>query len=239
VYSPKIYEDLIPLLYQVARKRDKPMTRIVDEILRPKVLEKALYQTKTHRGDTGMKEKIECIEVSLESGEIFSRQQSMTRQKLAEFLNNQSLPGTTALVNIRGFYEAKTFVILTKGKVQSMNSENGNPTQGVMNLAPILAFSLDLQGDDTDQRSKASSTSPNKPSGSPANGSNNNGAANNGEKMTTPQRRYLFRLLAEKKNLKGNEAESYLKETCEVESLSDIEKFTASKLIDNLLNGGE
>lgn len=178
-----------------------------------------------------MKERIECIEVSLESGEILSRQQSMTPKKLAELLNKKSLSGTTALVNIRGFSEAKTFVILTKGKVQPMNGNDGN---GVMNLAPILAFSLDLQGNETDRGSKTSSNGSNKP-----NGSNNNGAAKGGEKMTTPQRRYLFRLLAEKKNLKGNEAEEYLKETCEVESLSEIEKFTASKLIDKLLNGGD
>jgi len=183
-----------------------------------------------------MKEKIECIEVSLESGEILSRQQSMTPKKLAELLNKKSLSGTTALVNIRGFSEAKTFVILTKGKVQPMNGNDGN---GVMNLAPILAFSLDLQGDVTDRGSKTPSNGSDKHSGSPANGSNNNGAAKGGEKMTTPQRRYLFRLLAEKKNLKGNEAEEYLKETCEVESLSEIEKFTASKLIDKLLNGGD
>jgi hypothetical protein len=35
MYSPRIKNDLIPLLYRIARHEGKPMTRIVDEILRP------------------------------------------------------------------------------------------------------------------------------------------------------------------------------------------------------------
>jgi hypothetical protein len=34
MYSPKISEDLIPALYRLAKDRRKPMTRIVDKILR-------------------------------------------------------------------------------------------------------------------------------------------------------------------------------------------------------------
>ena len=37
MYSPKIRDDLIPLLYRLARQEDKPMTRLVDEILRVEV----------------------------------------------------------------------------------------------------------------------------------------------------------------------------------------------------------
>ena len=37
MYSPKIKDDLIPLLYRIARHEGKPMTRIVDEILRPEI----------------------------------------------------------------------------------------------------------------------------------------------------------------------------------------------------------
>lgn len=33
-YSPKIHEDLIPVLYRLARAKKIPMTRLVDEILR-------------------------------------------------------------------------------------------------------------------------------------------------------------------------------------------------------------
>lgn len=34
MYSPKIAEDLIPLLYRLAKAQKKPMTEVVDEILR-------------------------------------------------------------------------------------------------------------------------------------------------------------------------------------------------------------
>jgi hypothetical protein len=37
MYSPNIRDDLIPLLYRLARKEGKPMTRLVDEILRGEV----------------------------------------------------------------------------------------------------------------------------------------------------------------------------------------------------------
>jgi len=38
MYSPKIQEDLIPLLYRLRLRFDKPMTEIVDEILRPEAM---------------------------------------------------------------------------------------------------------------------------------------------------------------------------------------------------------
>lgn len=34
VYSPKIAEDLVPRIYKLAKARDIPMTRLVDEMLR-------------------------------------------------------------------------------------------------------------------------------------------------------------------------------------------------------------
>ena len=37
MYSPKIKDDLIPLLYRVAKNEGKPMTQLVGEILRPEI----------------------------------------------------------------------------------------------------------------------------------------------------------------------------------------------------------
>jgi len=34
MYSPKIKEDLIPVIYKLAKKEGKTMTRLLDEILR-------------------------------------------------------------------------------------------------------------------------------------------------------------------------------------------------------------
>lgn len=39
MYSPKIKNDLIPILFRLAQERDKSMTVIVDEILRPTLIE--------------------------------------------------------------------------------------------------------------------------------------------------------------------------------------------------------
>jgi hypothetical protein len=39
MYSPKIKTDLIPILYRMAEENKKPMTRIVDELLRPVLIE--------------------------------------------------------------------------------------------------------------------------------------------------------------------------------------------------------
>jgi hypothetical protein len=39
LYTPKISEDLIPLIYQKAKSEKKPMTKIVNEILEEKLSE--------------------------------------------------------------------------------------------------------------------------------------------------------------------------------------------------------
>lgn len=39
MYSPKIAEDLIPRLYRLKKRLDKPMTEIVDSILREELTE--------------------------------------------------------------------------------------------------------------------------------------------------------------------------------------------------------
>ncbi|MCI0563077.1 MAG: hypothetical protein MN733_31755, partial [Nitrososphaera sp.] len=59
----------------------------------------------------------------------------------------------------------------------------------------------------------------------------------NGALMTEAQRRYLFRLLAEKKNLKGKEAEMHLKRAFGVPALGSIDKASASQYIDQLVRG--
>jgi hypothetical protein len=54
-----------------------------------------------------------------------------------------------------------------------------------------------------------------------------------GEKMTDPQKRYLFRLLAAQ-SVNGKAAEAHLKEYFRVERLADIPKAAASTYIDQL-----
>jgi hypothetical protein len=49
MYSPRIRDDLIPLLYRIARHEAKPMTRIVDEILRPEIERRFQQQNRSTR----------------------------------------------------------------------------------------------------------------------------------------------------------------------------------------------
>lgn len=55
-----------------------------------------------------------------------------------------------------------------------------------------------------------------------------------GEKMTEPQRRYLFRLLAAQK-VEGKAAEKHLKDYFKVPSLGEISRQAASQYIDQLV----
>ena len=52
--------------------------------------------------------------------------------------------------------------------------------------------------------------------------------------MTEPQKRYLFRLLAQQ-GIDGKAAEGHLKETFQVATLREVSKTTASQLIEQLI----
>jgi hypothetical protein len=59
--------------------------------------------------------------------------------------------------------------------------------------------------------------------------------------MTAPQKRYLFRILADK-GIEGDEALQHLKDLFQVDSLREVTKLQASKMIERLLEeakGGE
>lgn len=67
-------------------------------------------------------------------------------------------------------------------------------------------------------------------------GHGNGNGKNSDAKMTDAQRRYLFRLLAER-GLEGEKAHQTLKETFNVTDLKTVPKLHASKLIEDLVNG--
>lgn len=55
-----------------------------------------------------------------------------------------------------------------------------------------------------------------------------------GSAMTHPQKRLLFRLLADK-GIEGDKAHDHLKKLFQVNSLSDVSKMEASKMIEHML----
>lgn len=50
LYSPRISEDLIPCIYRIAKHQEKPMTQVVDSILRQPVLELAEEISPSEKG---------------------------------------------------------------------------------------------------------------------------------------------------------------------------------------------
>ena len=39
MYSPKVSEDLVPRLYKLAKEQKRPMTKVLDELIRDKLVE--------------------------------------------------------------------------------------------------------------------------------------------------------------------------------------------------------
>lgn len=40
MYSPKVSEDLVPRLYKLAKEQKRPMTKVLDGLIRDKLVEK-------------------------------------------------------------------------------------------------------------------------------------------------------------------------------------------------------
>lgn len=55
MYSPKISEDLIPLIYKKAKEKKKPMTKVVNEIISSWFLSEKVSQTKIIKHDQNTK----------------------------------------------------------------------------------------------------------------------------------------------------------------------------------------
>lgn len=49
MYSPEIAKDLIPILYKLGKEKKKPMTRIVDDILRSALKSEKASEDKERR----------------------------------------------------------------------------------------------------------------------------------------------------------------------------------------------
>jgi len=114
-------------------------------------------------------------------------------------------------VNI-GVVSIEELALEGNGQPSNGNSVKPNPTQG-NNKIPGM-------------RSRSSSRTDSSPT------------SDNDSAMTNAQRRYLFRLLAERK-IEGDEAQQYLLNKTQVESLDQITKSRASILIDEMVNAAK
>ena len=51
MYSPKIDEDLIPVLYKMAKAQSRPMTKIVNDIIRKVISKDSLHKGKNKKSN--------------------------------------------------------------------------------------------------------------------------------------------------------------------------------------------
>lgn len=58
MYSPKIKQDLIPELYNRANKQGKPMTKYLDDLLRPLLIKEVEHVYKCHNCQTVIEEEV-------------------------------------------------------------------------------------------------------------------------------------------------------------------------------------
>ena len=74
----------------------------------------------------------------------------------------------------------------------------------------------------------------------PGNGNGGNGNGKNDELMTYPQKRFLWRILAQQ-GVEGNKVQEHLIKLFQVETLKEVTKIEASRMIERLLKetGGD
>ncbi|KYC45162.1 MAG: hypothetical protein AMQ74_01913 [Candidatus Methanofastidiosum methylothiophilum] len=52
MYSPKVSEDLVPRLYKLAKEQKRPMTKVLDNLIRDKLVEKVKDKLATTESTT-------------------------------------------------------------------------------------------------------------------------------------------------------------------------------------------
>ena len=120
-----------------------------------------------------------------------------------------------------------------QGRYLKVKTQDGKV---LMSLFLNLGQGIILEGQLDDRKTKQEA---------PKNGGNGNGgnghAANNGELMTYPQKRFLFRILAGQ-GVEGDKANEHLMNLFQADSLREVTKLEASRMIERLLKetkGGE
>ncbi|MFC2088270.1 hypothetical protein ACFLSX_01585 [Calditrichota bacterium] len=177
------------------------------------------------------KSKIEFIDVFSKNETFQTNRQTMTRTEFFDLVGKTYLPGTTALINIKSLPKASAVLILSGSEVPELISRHANSGMSHTQLTPIMVLQLNPNGEAAESDNLSNNNTSSK--------ATDNSDSNNEFEMTEPQRRFIFRLLAEKKGLKNAQAENFLKDHFQISSIRDITKTAASGLIEDLLEGGD
>lgn len=172
-----------------------------------------------------MEKTIEYLQIKMGNGNNSAHKTKVAKAELLDIITNPDFQGSHFLVNIQSLPEIRAFLLIDTGLLTDSIIKADNPDNPTVNSAPVLFYPLGASAKNGNgANSKSESNQPSSKS--------------NGENMTVAQRRYIFRLVSEKKKLKGKEIEEYLKKRFNVQDIEDIDKGSASQLIDGLINGG-
>lgn len=178
-----------------------------------------------------METKFDFYKVDLDNSQMSSSSENLSKQEFNQLFNHPSFDGKTIVLNIKSSLPKKGLLLLVSGDIEQAPPINGKPAE-LLSFRQIIGLPM-VFGEDHSSNGEIQ-TSANK-SNQPERDEDYD---NSNDKITEPQIRYLFRLLAEQKDLKGKKAEDYLKKAFAVSEINDIRKKNASELINQFVNGG-
>lgn len=184
------------------------------------------------------KPKIEVLEVSLDQAGLKTSRKVMSSQSLINWIGESASGGSTGVVHLRNLPDARVYLLMTSGGNQGLFPLNGKSAAELTASVQLFSLMQNLERSSSAHQDANSNGNSEHQNNSASNNHHRPTNGHNGEGMTEAQRRYLFRLMAEKKNLKGKDAENFIKQEFEVVSLHEIDKNSASRYIDRLLKGG-
>lgn len=184
------------------------------------------------------KSKIEVLEVSLDQAGLKTSRKVMSSLNLITWIGESASSGSTGVVHLRNLPDARVYLLLMADGNQGIFPLNGRSAAELTASLQVFSLMQNFERSASAHQDHHSSSNSDQQHDRTSNNHHRPTNGHNGEAMTEAQRRYLFRLMAEKKNLKGKDAENFIKQEFEVVSLHEIDKTSASRYIDRLVKGG-
>ena len=181
------------------------------------------------------KNQMWLVEISSQNGRLLATKNQLAKTALSRKLDAQQWKGTVAMVYIKKEAALNTALVTTKGElpvgvIPIIEDTSSSPDKKTPQVLWVnLGFSKPTNAPETQQNIPDQSATPD---------STNTGNQNSDGSMTEKQRRFLFRLLAER-NITGKQAENYMKKALNVTYLIQASKQKASELIEQLLEKGD
>ena len=185
------------------------------------------------------KPKIEVLEISIDQAGLKTSRKVMSSMNLITWISESASGGSTCVVHLRNLPDARVYLLMAADGNQGIFPLNGKSAAELTASLQVFSLMQNIERSASAHQDHHSNSNSDKQHDRTSNNHHRPSNGQSGEAMTEAQRRYLFRLMAEKKNLKGKDAENFIKQEFEVVSLHEIDKNSASRYIDRLLKGGD